>query len=70
MGRGLAGEEKMEIVEQHLPAEWLMSVNIIAQQGVVARRITLGVSGQPAFGGVDLAVLFDLPILWPDELRA
>ena len=47
-----------------------MGVDIIAEQSVVARGVTLGVSGQPAFGRVDLAVLFDLSILGSDELRA
>lgn len=47
-----------------------MGVEIIAQQGIVTCGISLGVSGQPALGGVDLAVLFDLAVLRPNELRA
>ena len=47
-----------------------MSVEIISQQGIVACGVTLGVSGQPALGGVDFAVLLDLPILRHNELRA
>ena len=53
MGRGLAGEQKMKPVQQHLPAEGLMRVKIIAQQGVVAGGVTRGMSGQPASGGCD-----------------
>ena len=51
--RGLAGEQEMKPVPQHLPAEGLMGVEIVAQQGVVAGGVTRGVGGQPALGGVD-----------------
>ena len=70
MRRGFAGEQEMKPVQEHLPAEGLMGVKIIAQHGVVAGGVILSVSGQPAFGGVDFAVLLDLSILRGDELRA
>ena len=71
MGSGLAGEREMKPVQQHLPGRrGLMGVKIVAQQGVVARRVTRGVGGQPALGRVDFAVLFGLPVLGGDELRA
>jgi hypothetical protein len=47
-----------------------MRVEVVAQQGVVAGGITFGVGGQPALGGVDLAILLGLPVLRRDELRA
>jgi hypothetical protein len=60
----------MKSDQQHLAAEGLMRVEIIAKQRVVAGGVTSGVLGQSAFGGVDLAVLFDLPVLRLDEHRA
>jgi hypothetical protein len=41
-GSGLAGEQEMEPVQERLPAEGLMGVEIIAQQGVVACVVALG----------------------------
>lgn len=67
VGVGFAGEEKMEVMQQHLPAEGLMGVKIVAQQRVVAGGVTLGVGGQPAFGGGDFAVLFLVSVLRRDE---
>ena len=48
MRRGFAGEQEMKTVQQHLPAEGLVRVEIIAQQRVVARVITRRVRCQPA----------------------
>jgi len=59
----------MKIVQQHLPAERLMGVEIVAQQRVIACGVALGVGGQPALGGVDFAILFEFPVLGRDELR-
>ena len=70
MGRGLAGEEKMKAVQEHLAAEGLVRVKIVAQQRVVAGGVTRGVGGQPALGRVDLAILLGPPVLRRDELRA
>ena len=42
VGSGLAGEQKMEPVQERLAAEGLMGVEIIAQQGVVACVVALG----------------------------
>lgn len=47
-----------------------MGVPIVAEPGGVAGGVTGGVGREPAFGGVDCAVLFDLPVLRRDELRA
>ena len=57
-------------MQEHLTAERLMGVEIVAQQGVIAGGGTLRLGGQPAFGGVDFAVLFDLPVLRHNEFRA
>lgn len=67
MGGGFAGEEEMKVVQQHLTAEGLVGVKIVAQQGVVASGIALGVGLKPALGSSDLAVLFDMSILRDDE---
>ena len=69
VGSGLAGEQEMEPMQERLPAEGLMGVEIIAQQGVVACVVALGVSPKPAFGGVDFAVLLELSVLRGDEFR-
>ncbi len=50
MGGGLAGEQKVKPVQQHLPTEGLVGVEIVAQQSIIARGVTLGVGDQPAHG--------------------
>ena len=70
MGGGLAGEQEVIAVQQHLSAKRLMSVEVITQHRVIAGGVARGVGGQPALGGVNLAILFALPVLWGDELRA
>ena len=55
-------------VKQRLPAEGLMGVEVVSQQGVVAARILRAARPEPAFGGVDLAVLFFGAVLGNDEL--
>ena len=46
----------MKSMQQHLPAEGLMGVQIVAHQGVVAGGVTRGVRREPAFGRVDFAI--------------
>lgn len=69
VGLGLAGEEVMEAVQQGLPAEGLVGEQIVAQEGDVGALKTLGVGGQPAFGGGDFTVLLFMAVLRGDELR-
>jgi hypothetical protein len=69
MRRGFAREQEMKPMQQHLPAERRVGVKIIAQQRVVARRVTRRVRRQPALGRGDLAVLLGVPVLRHDELR-
>jgi hypothetical protein len=46
MGSRLAGEQEMKSRQQHLPAEGLMRVEIVAQQGGVTGSVTFGVASQ------------------------
>src|SRR4029453_1412807 len=68
MGLGLAGEKKMETVEERAPTEGLMGVKVVAQQGDGAAEIAGGVLFQPALGGGDFAILLGVAVLRGDKL--
>jgi len=70
VGSGFAGEQEMEAVQEHLAAEGLVGVEIVAQQSVIAGVIAEGVGAQPAFGRGDFTILLGLAVLRGDELRA
>src|SRR3970040_2733344 len=67
MGVGLAGEKKMETVEERAPTEGLMGVEVVAQQSDGAAEIAGGVLFQPALGRGDFAILFGVAVLRGDE---
>src|ERR1035441_7586875 len=68
VGVGLADEEEVAVVQERAPAEGLMGVEMVGQEGDGTRVIAGGVVLQPAFGGGQFAILFGVAILRGDEL--
>ena len=72
MRGGLAGEDEVPAVEQHVAAERLVGIDVVTQQRDVAvqsLQIPPGLFIDPALGGVDFAVLLVMAVLGHDELR-
>ena len=69
MRGGQAHEQKRAALREHLLAERLMAVKIVAQHGGAPRRDMRAPSVQPTRGGIEFAVLFCLPVLRANEFR-
>lgn len=65
---GLADEDKVVAEDQRFFAEWLMGINIVAQQRGIAGLIIVAVLFQPALSCHDLAVLLFVAVLRSNKL--
>jgi len=70
VGLGLADEDEVVVVAQRAAAKRLMSIQVVAQERVIAGVVKCCVVVQPALAGIDLAVLFRAAVLRNDELGA
>jgi len=65
---GLADEKEMQVVQKCAPTQWLMGVEIVAEQCYGASgAITSSVLIQPPLGGSNLAVLLIMTVLRDDK---
>ncbi len=69
MGVGLADQDEVEPQGLQFAAKRLVAVEVVAEDDRLQPAAFPAVRGQPALGGVDLAVLLLCAVLRPDELR-
>ena len=70
VGGRLADEDEMVSVQQNLAAEGLVRIEVVAEQGIVARAVELAVARKPALGRLDFAILLLVAVLRGNEFGA
>ena len=66
---GLAHQNEMEMFVFQHPTKRLATEQIVAQDGHPSLGVEVTLLFHPTFGGLDLTILFFMPILRNDELR-